>query len=148
MAWSQERSPSGAVVSQLIKSRVEVSGVEVDDLQRIVFIAAPAVANGSQLRVVRVTERTEIEQEELPFETKWVPDDRLELDTRQLDDPALARLVPLAAWRERVAIERDRPRRWILADDALLALARANPTSPRFNSAVSGMPSWFWLSLK
>ena len=59
---------------------------------------------------------------------------------RQLDGPALARLVPLAAWRERVAIERDRPRRWILADDALLALARANPTSREALEAVPGLP--------
>lgn len=45
------------------------------------------VAGGTQLRVTRVTERTEIEQEELPFETEWVPDSTLELDTRHLDDP-------------------------------------------------------------
>ena len=48
---------------------------------------------------------------------------------RQLEGAALARLQALAAWRERVAIERDRPRRWILADDALLELARHNPRS-------------------
>lgn len=47
----------------------------------------------------------------------------------------LARLEPraqhvaarLAAWRERVAVERDRPRRWILADEALYALAERLP---------------------
>jgi ribonuclease D len=59
---------------------------------------------------------------------------------RQLDDPALARLVPLAAWRERVAIERDRPRRWILADDVLLTLARANPTSREAVESIPGLP--------
>jgi ribonuclease D len=59
---------------------------------------------------------------------------------RQLDDPALARLVPLAAWRERVAIARDRPRRWILADDALLTLARANPTSREAVESIPGLP--------
>lgn len=46
---------------------------------------------------------------------------------RQMDGPALARLQRLAAWREAVAVERNRPRRWILADDALRAVAIRAP---------------------
>jgi uncharacterized protein YabE (DUF348 family) len=45
------------------------------------------VAAGSQVRVTRVAERLVVEQEELPFETLWVPDNTLELDQRHLDDP-------------------------------------------------------------
>ena len=56
---------------------------------------------------------------------------------RQLEGTGLARLRALAAWRERVAIDRDRPRRWILSDDALIGLARANPTTAR---AVDQLP--------
>ena len=48
---------------------------------------------------------------------------------RQLEGPALARLAALAAWREEVAVARDRPRRWILADEALIELARRHPDS-------------------
>lgn len=47
----------------------------------------------------------------------------------RLEPPALARLAALAAWREREARDRDRPRRWIVADEDLLALAAANPDS-------------------
>jgi ribonuclease D len=47
----------------------------------------------------------------------------------RLDPPALARLAALAAWREHEARDRDRPRRWILKDEDLVALAAANPTS-------------------
>ncbi|MGD8976737.1 MAG: ribonuclease D [Gammaproteobacteria bacterium] len=47
---------------------------------------------------------------------------------RQMDGPALARLQRLAAWREAVAVDRNRPRRWILADDALRAMAIRAPT--------------------
>lgn len=47
----------------------------------------------------------------------------------QLDGPQLARLQALAAWRENLAVKQDRPRRWILADDALIRLARRNPTT-------------------
>jgi ribonuclease D len=48
---------------------------------------------------------------------------------RQLAGAELARLQALAAWREGIAVERDRPRRWILADEALIELARQNPRS-------------------
>ena len=37
-------------------------------------------------------------------------------------------LAELAAWRERVAVEADRPRRWILSDTALITLAEQAPT--------------------
>jgi uncharacterized protein YabE (DUF348 family)/3D (Asp-Asp-Asp) domain-containing protein len=44
------------------------------------------LADGAQLFVTRVTERTVVEQEELPYETEWVADHLLELDARHLDD--------------------------------------------------------------
>ena len=47
----------------------------------------------------------------------------------RLEPPALARLAALAAWREHEARDRDRPRRWILKDEDLVALAAANPAS-------------------
>jgi ribonuclease D len=55
---------------------------------------------------------------------------------RQLAGATLARLQALAAWREEQAVRRDRPRRWILADDALVALARHNPGSLKALSAL------------
>lgn len=39
----------------------------------------------------------------------------------------LAVLQELAAWREEVAIQKDRPRRWIVSDDILIDLARRKP---------------------
>ncbi len=41
----------------------------------------------------------------------------------RLEGPALGRLARLAAWREQLAMARNRPRRWIVKDDVLLALA-------------------------
>lgn len=49
---------------------------------------------------------------------------------RRLNGDALALLKQLAAWRERCAMNEDRPRQWILRDEALLALARTAPRSP------------------
>ncbi len=58
---------------------------------------------------------------------------------RQLEGPALARLQALAAWREEQAVARDRPRKWILADDALIELARRNPVDEKA-VALAGVP--------
>lgn len=46
----------------------------------------------------------------------------------------------LAQWRETRAIDRDRPRRWILTDEALLALAQARPTAAGNLTEVTGLP--------
>lgn len=49
-------------------------------------------------------------------------------------------LLRLARWRERLAMERDRPRRWILKDEVLLDLARRKPRSLSELARVRGMP--------
>jgi len=48
----------------------------------------------------------------------------------RLDGAALARLQALAAWREGVAMERNRPRGFIVSDPVLLAIAREGMTDP------------------
>jgi ribonuclease D len=58
---------------------------------------------------------------------------------RQLEGPALARLQALAAWREEQAVDRDRPRKWILGDESLLELARRNPLDEKA-VALAGVP--------
>ena len=45
----------------------------------------------------------------------------------------------LAVWREREAIRRDLPRRWVLDDAALLALARRRPATPAELEEVPGL---------
>lgn len=60
---------------------------------------------------------------------------------RQLAGPELARLQALAAWREEQAIDRDRPRKWILSDDGLIDLARLNPVDERALSRISIPPA-------
>lgn len=70
------------------------------------------------------------------------PDDawRRVKQARQLAGTDLARLQALAAWREKVAVDRDRPRRWILADEALIALARSNPRTRQALEATVSLP--------
>jgi uncharacterized protein YabE (DUF348 family) len=42
------------------------------------------IAEDMSIRVVRVREELEIEQQLIPFETKWVPDPEMRIDTQQL----------------------------------------------------------------
>lgn len=57
-------------------------------LGRDYSVPAPdaAVRNDMSVRVIRVVEQTIVEQNEIPYETVWVPDPELELDHRRLDD--------------------------------------------------------------
>ena len=84
-------------------------------------------------------------------------------DAADLEDPALYRTEPadawrrlkglgrlapsaqavaraLAEWRERRAIESDKPRGWILADDALYGIAAVSPRTPEALSEVRTLP--------
>jgi ribonuclease D len=58
----------------------------------------------------------------------------------QLEDDALARVVALAAWREEEARRCNRPRRWILKDEALVALALRNPGNRGAFARLDALP--------
>lgn len=58
----------------------------------------------------------------------------------QLSGAALARAAALAHWREEEAQLRNRPRRWILKDDAILALAEHDPDSQDALARTGALP--------
>jgi uncharacterized protein YabE (DUF348 family) len=82
---------------------------------------AASLVDGAQLRVTRVAERTEIEQEELSYETEWVPDDTLELDVRHLDDPGA---IGIRRRRYKVVYHDQLPVRRVLEEDWLAQAPR------------------------
>jgi ribonuclease D len=89
----------------------------------------------------------------------WVVEDCLALEDPRLYEPdpaqawkrlrGLKSLPPgpracarvLAAWRERLARERDLPRGWIISDAAILALAEVRPTTRAALADVPALPS-------
>ncbi|NIP73350.1 MAG: ribonuclease D [Gammaproteobacteria bacterium] len=60
-------------------------------------------------------------------------------DARGLKGRQLAVLQALAAWREERARRLDRPRRWVLRDDLLVELARAQPESREALRRIRGL---------
>jgi ribonuclease D len=61
----------------------------------------------------------------------------------RLKGAALAVLQALAGWRETLAQQRDRPRGWILRDDALLEIARHRPSSLEALGRIRGVQEAF-----
>jgi len=62
-------------------------------------------------------------------------------DQNRLRGAQQAVLRALAAWRERQASRQDRPRRWILADAALIELARRLPDTPEALRQIRALPN-------
>jgi ribonuclease D len=59
---------------------------------------------------------------------------------KRMKPKELAVLRELAAWRENEALALDRPRRWILSDDVLVAAARQRPADRRALQDLRGFP--------
>jgi len=59
---------------------------------------------------------------------------------RRLDTGSRSAALMLVEWRERRAQSRDRPRRWLLSDEQLIAIARERPTSLDALRAVPDLP--------
>jgi ribonuclease D len=62
-----------------------------------------------------------------------------QLGTRGLDPAAMAAVVELAAWRQRVAVELDRPLGQVLAEKLILDLARQRPSNPGGVRSLKGL---------
>jgi ribonuclease D len=60
---------------------------------------------------------------------------------RNLRGPARRAAVLLAEWRERRALDSNRPRQWILKDAVLLAVAQESPRSETQLASIEGMPA-------
>lgn len=59
----------------------------------------------------------------------------------KLDPAQQQALAEITAWREREAMAADRPRRWILGDDAVVELARRRPRDDEGLAAVRALPA-------
>lgn len=60
---------------------------------------------------------------------------------KNLDATRRARLAALAQWREQMAIDKNLPRRWIVADKPLLDLASLDGSDPDAVRGVAGLPA-------
>ena len=61
-------------------------GIAIVGLDRVTPPMSARLKDNLVIQVTRVREAIEIEQEPIPFETVWVPDDDLEIDHQRLDE--------------------------------------------------------------
>ena len=62
-------------------------GIAIVGLDQVSPPMTARLTDNLVIRVTRVREVVEIEQEPIPFEAIWVPDDNLEIDRQRLDNP-------------------------------------------------------------
>ncbi len=134
----------GNLVQLLLNVSLDKSQTRTDWSQRPLSAEqiAYAAADVSYLRDIYLQQRAALVQQqrlswldsdftELVNPQRYVPDPQRawsKLKAYALKGVQLNVLRHLAAWREQQAMQADRPRRWILADDALLDLARLMPS--------------------
>ncbi len=63
--------------------------------------------------------------------------------THRLKSKQLAILSKLAAWREQLAVDKNLPRKWIAADNALVDIARQAPADPQKMQRIRSLPKEF-----
>ena len=147
----------GALVRQLLGVELDKAHARTDWTRRPLRPEQLAYAADDVIHLVDVHDRLEkrLEQE---GRADWHRD-----EAERLLDPGLYRSEPaqawktvkghgrlrgeqrrvlraLAAWREKRAEKVDKPRRWVLGDDAALALARVQPTTLRELDEVRALP--------
>jgi uncharacterized protein YabE (DUF348 family) len=71
--------------AETIEQVLAESGISLVGLDFVTPPAETQVADETHIRVTRVTEKIIIEQDEIPFETQWLPDASLELDQKRVD---------------------------------------------------------------
>lgn len=60
-------------------------------------------------------------------------------NANRLKGKELSVLQSLAAWRERTARQQNRPKKWLISDDTLIAMARLLPDNPADLSGIKGL---------
>jgi len=62
-------------------------GISLAGLDRVSPSLATPLLDNMVIRIARLREATEIEQELIPYDSAWIADDGLEIDHQRLDDP-------------------------------------------------------------
>ncbi len=92
------------------------AGILLNELDYTRPGAETAVTPGSQIEVIRVTEQIITQDEELPYETVWQPNDQMDLDTREqisVGTPGLARKQITIRTENGVEVSQEQTASWI-----------------------------------
>jgi uncharacterized protein YabE (DUF348 family) len=87
------RTVSSWAAGESVGEALANAGVALVGLDYAVPDIGSSLPSGGSIRVVRVTETMEMEQDRLPFETKWAPAPEIEIDHQQLVDAGEAGFV-------------------------------------------------------
>ncbi|PID84950.1 MAG: hypothetical protein CSB13_10620 [Chloroflexi bacterium] len=95
---------------------VAQAGIPLNELDYLRPNADTPLQPGAQIEVIRVTEQIITEDEELPYETVWQPNDQMDIDTREqvsIGTPGLARKQVTIRYENGVEVSREQTASWI-----------------------------------
>ena len=108
--------------------------------------AETAVHPWLEVRVVRVVEKQYIEQEEIPFETQWVPEPSLEIDHRRVDaagDNGILRRRFRVAYHDGIEVARNMEDEWVAREPQTRRIAYGTQIVVRTLETPDG-PIEYW----
>lgn len=146
----------GALVHELLGVRLD-KGDSYTDWGRRPLTATQSEYALNDVRYLPEVHRRLSERLEATGRMAW-----LSADFARLEDPETYRVVPedqwrrvkrvsslnrrqmavareVAAWREREAIRRDVPKRWVVGDESIIEIARRAPSTPEDLAAIRGV---------
>jgi uncharacterized protein YabE (DUF348 family)/3D (Asp-Asp-Asp) domain-containing protein len=109
-------------------------------------VAEAPIYAGLEVRVVRVAEDQYIEQEEIPFETQWMPDSSLEIDQRRVDAAGangMLRRRYRVVYHDRVEVARHMEDEWVAQEPATRQIAYGTQIVVRTLDTPDG-PVEYW----
>lgn len=145
LAGLGEQISYGAMVEQLLSIRLDKTATRTNWSRRPLSDQQIQYAENDVIYLLQAYHELE---KNLPNRMQWALQDSEELTRSELysqdlasaykrikgiakiGTKARAAVQRLAAWREKMAMQRDLPRRWVLDDKLLLAMAKENPGAP------------------
>jgi len=124
-----------------------VSLVGSDDIQPAL---GDPVRDRMEIQVVRVSERTLVEQQEIPFDTQWIADPSLELDNARMDDAGSAGITRRrykATYRDGQESDRVMEEQWVALEPRARKIAYGTQIVVRTLQTSDG-PVEYWRRIR
>ena len=125
-------------------------GIAVVGLDQVSPPLAARLTDNLVIQVTRVREAIEIEQEPIPFESAWVPDDTLEIDHQRLDDAGAEGIIKHrfhVVTEDGVEVSRTLEYTWVAQDPTTRVMAYGRKIVTRTLDTPEG-PVVYWRKIR
>jgi len=125
-------------------------GIAVVGLDRVSPAMSARLTDNMVIRVTRVREAVEVEQEPIPFDAVWVPDDNLEIDQQRLDqagEEGITKHRFQVVYEDGLEVLRSLEYSWVAQDPVTRIMAYGRKIVTRTLETPSG-PVVYWRKIR